>query len=375
MTEIEDQDHKSLGFEEPVHGLDAYPLDSVLIRTEQRSIIDVLRRIGRDAVKLDPEFQRAFVWSEERQSRLIESILMRIPLPVFYFAEQREGSLLSLVVVDGLQRLSTMKRFHENKLKLKLQSDEINSEINGANFDELPQRLKDRFEDGQITLYLIDHRLPDRVRLDIFERVNSGVPLTRQQMRNALYSGAATRLLKELAEADVFVEATHKSLSKEVYQKDMLDRQGINRFLAFHVLGWRRVAKEPWDFEDRLGQALQKLNAESDEVRASAREAFLASMRANLAVFGDYAFRKHAATDERKKPFNINLFDVFSVMFARWPEESIKTRSAAIQKGFFQLIGRDDFLRSLSAATTSPESVAMRFDLTEQMLKEVLGDP
>lgn len=371
MSETEGQGSEATleGFEEPARGLDAYPLDNVLIRTEQRSIVDMLRRIERRAVKLDPEFQRKFVWEPERQSRLIESILMRIPLPVFYFAEQREGPL---VVVDGLQRLSTMKRFYENELKLELNS----GELNGMTFHDLPQRLKDRFEDGQITLYLIDHRLPDRVRLDIFDRVNSGLPLTRQQMRNALYSGEATKLLKELAESDTFGAATHWALSKKKYTDEMRDREVVNRFLSFYVLGWRRDPKEHWDFEDRLGRVLQRLNENGAEnLRASARDAFLASMRANIAVFGEYAFRKHENPNERKKPFNINLFDALSVMFARWPEESITHAAKKIQKGFYKLMGRSDYLRSLSAATTSADSVAVRFDLTEQMMKEALGDP
>lgn len=371
MSMMEDADQKSslgdFGFEEPARGLDAYPLDSVLIRTEQRSIVDILRRIERNAVKLDPEFQREFVWKEDRQSRLVESILMRIPLPVFYFAEQKDGTL---VVVDGLQRLSTMKRFHQNELKLQLQNDELNGKV----FNSLSQRLKDRFEDGQITLYLIDHRLPDRVRLDIFDRVNSGVALTRQQMRNALYSGPATRLLKDLADANVFIQATHGALHKPEYRKDMRDREAINRFLSFHLLGWRRDPKEHWDFEDRLGQVLQKLNNQNDEERMSVKEAFLSSMRASLAVFGDYAFRKHESASERKKPFNINLFDVFSVMFALWHEDLLKGSAQKVRKGFYKLMAREDYRRSLSAATTSAESVATRFNLTEQMLREVLGD-
>ena len=151
--------------QEPIEGLGdpsdigAYPLDSMMIRTETRTIHDVVvRRVGKGFYIMDPDFQRDFVWDDKRQSRLIESVLMRIPLPVFYLAENTDGKL---VVVDGLQRLTTFKRFLGEELRLQL----ANSPLHGKTFNGLPPKLQNRIEDTQLTLYLIDSKAPDRARL------------------------------------------------------------------------------------------------------------------------------------------------------------------------------------------------------------------
>ena len=94
-----------------------YPLDDLLIRHENRTIHDVIRRIDQSNYVMDPDFQRDFIWPEDKQSKLIESVIMRIPLPVFYMAEDDQGRM---VVVDGLQRLSTFRRFIKDELRLKL---------------------------------------------------------------------------------------------------------------------------------------------------------------------------------------------------------------------------------------------------------------
>src|SRR5690349_17536184 len=167
-----------------------YPIDTLLIRNENRTVHDVLRRIDQKTFVMDPDFQRDFIWADDKQSRLIESVLMRIPLPVFYLAEDDDGRM---VVVDGLQRLSTFQRFVGNKLRLRLPDQ---PDLNRRRFHELSPKLQNRIEDCNLILYVIDAKVPERARLDIFERVNGGVPLTRQQMRNCLFMGKATRFLR-----------------------------------------------------------------------------------------------------------------------------------------------------------------------------------
>ena len=354
-----------------------YPLDSLLIRTEQRAIQDVLRRIKEGVVKLDPDFQRDFLWATDRQSRLIESILMRIPLPVFYVAEDDDGKL---VVVDGLQRLSTMREFAEGRLTLALS----NPEIDGKSVATLQPRLLRRFEDAQILFYIIDSKAPERVRLDVFERVNSGVALTRQQMRNALYNGPATRLLRDLAQSDDFKTATTWALDKHHIRLEQRDREVINRFLSFFVLGWRSFGTSGRaDMDEFLGQGLRQLNrlakagapADPADVKY-ARERFQLSMDRNRSIFGRHAFCKHKEPGDRKHPFNVALFEVFSVLLAQYaPCRIDDPDEGAIRSGFYTLMSDARFVRSISAATNKVESVKTRFELAERMLQEVLGAP
>ena len=125
---------------------------------------------------------------------------MRIPLPVFYIAENDDGKL---VVVDGMQRLSTFWNFVKKEERLRLPEHPA---LNGKKFSELDNKLQNRIEDCNLTLYMIDSKAPERARLDIFERVNGGVPLTRQQMRNCSLYGSRHIFLEKGSEKTTFLE-------------------------------------------------------------------------------------------------------------------------------------------------------------------------
>ena len=360
---VSEQDSKSNaespeGADEP-GGFGSYPVDTLLIRTDQRTVHDILRREQQGMFILDPDYQRAFVWEAGRQSRLIESILMRIPLPVFYLAENDDGKL---VVVDGLQRISTLKRFVANEQPLVLD----NPDLSGKRFSDLPVKLRNRVEDAQLTLYIIDSKVPERVRLDIFERVNSGRPLTRQQMRNALYQGPATRFLRDAADLESFDLATGGSFNS----KDMRDREAINRFCAFYLLG---PDAYPEDMDTFLGRALEQMNGPSVESLAEVRASLDRSMKLNVLVFGQHAFRKHKVDTQRRAIINLSLFDVFSVAFARAEPRRAEERAGLLRQGFYTLMEDPDFQRDVTYGTSAKARVRGRFAHVQRMIDEVLA--
>ena len=206
-----------------------YPLNDVMVRSETRTVANVVERIKRKRYFMDPDFQRDFVWEPSKQSKLIESCLMRIPLPVLYVAESRDDG--RIVVVDGLQRLTTFVRFLGGKFALTGLGR--GNQLNGKRFSDLQIHLQERMEDTQLRLYILDKGAPPRAQLDIFERVNSGAVLTRQQMRNAIYNGSGTCWLSNMAKEKIFLTATGRSLNA----KTMRDREAINRFAGFCLLG------------------------------------------------------------------------------------------------------------------------------------------
>ena len=241
--------------EQDVEGLDTqggswgdYPIDALLIRHESRTVFDVIRRIDKGSYVMDPDFQRDFIWPEDKQSKLIESVLMRIPLPVFYLAEDGEGRM---IVVDGLQRLSTFLNFVSDGLKLRLPD---RADLNGKKFSELVPKFQNRIEDCNLIFYIIDYKVPERARLDIFDRVNSGIALTRQQMRNSLFMGLGTRFLKEEAQTEIFLKVTSWGLNR----KKMRDREFINRFCAFQLLG---LDEYRGDMDDFLAECLRRTSS------------------------------------------------------------------------------------------------------------------
>ncbi len=288
-----------------------YPIDTVLIRTETRTAFDVIRRIEQGAFVMIPDFQRDFIWPQDKQSKLIESVLMRIPLPVFYLAEDNEGRM---IVVDGLQRLSTFQSFFNNRLVLKLPEQ---PDLNKKRFKNLSAKLQNRVEDCNLTLYVIDPKVPERVRLDIFDRVNRGVPLTRQQMRNSLYMGPATRFLKEAAATSTFLEATGGSLRSTT----MRDREFVNRFCAFQLLS---LSDYKGDMDEFLAAALQKMNKlTSDELAALSGE-FRVGLNNNCNVFGKHAFRKHSQGQDERSVLNASLWDVMTTGLSRHNERAVR---------------------------------------------------
>ena len=248
-----------------------YPIDALLIRNEQCQVQDAVRRINREQFVMDPDFQRDFIWDEGKQSKLIESVMMRIPLPVFYLAEDYKGRK---IVVDGLQRLSTFQRFLSGELRLRLPD---RPELDGKRFNDLEDRLQIRFEDFNLTLYVIDARAPERARMDIFERVNSGMPLITQQMRNCLHVGEATRFLRAQSKTDLFIEATGRSLST----RTMRDREFINRFCAFQILNLEQYR----DMDQFLADCLTKMNKEP-QLLQSLSEQLETALTNNINLYG-----------------------------------------------------------------------------------------
>ncbi|MGY0527366.1 DUF262 domain-containing protein [Escherichia coli] len=147
---VEGYDDESRDNSKSVGWGEDYPLNTVLVRNEIRTIAEVIKRIENNRYKLDPDFQRDFIWSEEKQSKLIESCLMRIPLPVFYVAEDKDGKI---IVVDGLQRLTTFKNYLSDKFSLSYSnSNGLNEHATflGKKFSELPIKLQERIEDTQL---------------------------------------------------------------------------------------------------------------------------------------------------------------------------------------------------------------------------------
>jgi hypothetical protein len=346
--------------------LGVFPIDSLMIRTEVRSVFEIARRIDSGQYVMDPDFQRDFVWDLDRQSKLIESAILRIPLPVLYLAETRDGKN---VVVDGLQRLTTFHRFLNGQFALTGLA--FARDLTGYRFSDLPTGLKNRIEDTQLTIYLIDAKVPEDAKYEIFERVNSGVPLTRQQMRNCLFVGEATRWLSQMAKDEQFLLATEGGLN----WKTMRDRECINRFAGFYLYGYDSYTGRMDAF---LAETLGRMNSEMKESQdyddLSAH--FRNSMSANHLLFGRHAFRKTLADPPNtwgRSVINVALFDVFSVLLADIPVESLEDKKLSIQMAAGDLLKDAAFQEAISRSTNSTRNVRIRFGLAKEMIETILS--
>lgn len=343
--------------------LSAYPLDDVLIRSETRTVSEIVRRIEAGRYSMNPDFQREFVWPPDKQSKLIESCVMRIPLPVLYVAEGEDGKI---TVVDGLQRLSTFQVFLANKLRLV--GFGTGHPLEGKRYDDLPVSLRERIEDTQLTLYILDKNAPEAARLDIFDRVNSGIPLSRQQMRNALYNGSATRWLAAMADHPEFLSATGGTLSRST----MRDREAINRFAAFHVLGWESYSG---DMDEFLAKSLSAINRFDPKRLDTLTADFVAAMARNKGLFGRHAFRKSLVELEKyanRSVINISMFDTFSFYFARLDGDRFLGAEVELKAAIRSLMRDPIFVHSVTYSTNSTVQVKTRFGMMAKIVEHWL---
>jgi hypothetical protein len=342
---------------------------------------------GELGMNLRPDFQRmGGIWSDAAQSRLIESMMIRIPLPAFYMNEDSNREDVWLVI-DGLQRLTAMRRFILDK-KLRLKRLEFWKEYEGMTFDDLPRMLQRRIEETQVSVYLVKKGTPHNVKFNIFKRINtSGVPLSGQEIRHALNLGASTELLKELAWSEEFRLATDNGVGP----MRMTDRECVLRFLAFMDKDERLQAQYKMrnyqgyssrdDLDTFLNEHMRQINmlgkdGNPDSVYLDEfRRRFKRAMIASRQIFDNRAFRKPLANSSRRSQVSKALFEVWSVNLDRRTDEEIETlieRSSVLQNRFQELMDDTEFVIAISYSTGDPRRVQYRFDMIGNIIQETL---
>ncbi|CBN57924.1 MULTISPECIES: DUF262 domain-containing protein [Kamptonema] len=344
-----------------------YDPDEINISTREPTIEQLLRRIDEEALDLAPDFQRhANIWKDEAKSRLIESILIRIPLPAFYIDATDEDKWL---VVDGLQRLSALKQFMSDK-KLKLCGLEYLTNFEGKTYDEIERRYQRRIQETQVTVYLIEKGTPPEVKYNIFKRINTGgLPMSPQELRHALNPGKATKFLAQLATSDEFLKVTNLSKLRKMR---MDDREFILGFLAFRLTSYKDYHSEKRNLF--LSKALSKVNNMSEWELQEIKNDFKKAMVAAWEIFGKYAFRKISQNQTKMFPINKALFEVWSVNLSLLSNEEIdivKQHKEQLIEKFRSHVDRDrDFNASISQAA---EKIEYRFRIIEKIIHEVLA--
>lgn len=325
----------------------------------------IIKRLENEEIDLLPDFQRkAGLWTGEQKSRLIESLLLRIPLPAFYFDGTNNSNW---VIIDGLQRLSAIKDFFVEK-SLKLHNLEFLKDFNGYGVDDLTRTHTRRIEETQIIAYIINPGTPDNLKFNIFKRINTGgLKLEPQEIRHALYQGNTTEFLKRLANSEQFKEATYYSVKSE----RMLDREFVLRFVSFYLLGEN---KYKGNIDEFLIDGMKLINKLSLDELYDLEKTFYKSMELAYNIFGMYAFRKQF-NKSRRNPINKGLFEAWSVELARLTDEQINIalgKKRDIDKAFMDTLKTNNsFVDSLNGSFEG--YIRYRFRVINQILRGILG--
>ena len=323
-------------------------------------------------IDLMPEFQRSdMLWKPRQKSRLMESILLGLPLPSFYLSECYDTSVgrSKFQVIDGLQRLTALKEFVFDK-SLRLTDLQFLKQYEGCAWDDLGEVEKMNFRSLKVTINTLRKGTPANVKYVIFQRVNTaGIPLTPQEMRWALNQGEATRLLKILATSDDFRIATCYG----VPAKRMEDIDYVNRFVAFYLYYENYTNYE--NLDDFLNAALEKINEMSIEKVHEIKIAFTNSMRTCSTIFGRDAFRRRIRVEDRRRRISKAVFDALSVTIAKLSKEEqqlLISKGEEVRYGMMQLFMDQQFNDSISTGTGGDKSVNTRFTKIHELIQNII---
>jgi hypothetical protein len=344
----------------------------IRVSTKPFSLRNILDFIEDESLELAPDFQRLKVWKRAQKSQLIESILLQIPLPVFYFSEDREGVLR---VVDGLQRLSTINDFVRGSTseKFSLIGLEYLHEANGMFFEDLPAKWQRRLSTTQIIAHVIDPSTPAEVKYDVFRRINTGgTPLNAQEIRHCMSKARSRDFLKICTYSPAFIRATDGALSQH---PRMVDREAVLRFVAFSLYE-RQYRQIGGSMESVLSYATERLDdphsVTDDELSTLFQRLNHGCDRARK-IFGQHAYRKWSLSDpDRKNPFNRALFESWTVVLSENPGWQISPDEVErIRQRARKAMTTDySYLNAITQSTGDPRRVEERFKTTREIVEQ-----
>ena len=342
-----------------------YPMNGIKIDKGYYSVFELKRKYDADErrVILDSDFQRQNVWSPTKKAELVESVLMGLPLPIFYFNQDKYGRL---IVVDGRQRLTALFSYMDDGYPLK--KLKILPELNGLKFSQLQAPKYSYFagalEDYQISAHVIKPPTPDRIMFDIFDRVNrGGVKLTQQEMRNALYQGKATDFLNQVVKSEEFALATGEAFKNE---KRMKDKYLVTRFATAYLWGKGKLLDDTGneylyrgDMDEFLGKGMDAMNLmpehEMKDLLMLTKRTLLKSYR----YLGKDAFRLRQTG--KRSPVNMNVFETVMCIMLGVPEEYVsKAYSEFVGKSVAEFVNSPQFKENIGNHRDSASNFVSR---------------
>lgn len=343
-----------------------YPLDNISIEKAYFSVFEMKRKLGKAItnVVLDSAFQRNSCWKEPQKIELVESVLMGLPLPLFYFNRNADGKL---IVVDGRQRLTALFDYMDDKFALK--DLKILPEKYEKKFSELDPISQSKIEDYQLQANVIVPPTSEQVKFDIFDRVNrGGVKLNKQEIRNALHQGKSTELLNKTVKLKLFKEITGDAFDKDDRMKA---QYFILRFISFYL--WKNGSLN-FDGEykyvdsDELFSFTMDFINEMDDI--SEIEKILEKTMNNCKYYLDSeAFRLNS--NGKRTPINMNIFETIMYVMSKIDN---KHNIPYVAEKVCSIKSDAEFIKNIGNHRDGEQNVIWRFTMAEMIAKEIEND-
>jgi hypothetical protein len=342
------------------------------ISSKQDTLLNLLNRVKHNEIDMNTDFQRhAELWDTRKMSRLIESILIRLPLPAFYFDASDDENWL---IVDGLQRLSAIRKFvleEDARKKLKLRDLEyLGKQFNGKTYDDLPRTYKRRIDECPVTLFLIQKGTPEAVKYSVFRRINTGgIVLNDQEIRNAMAKPSIRKWIEELAKDEYLINIFGDRSER------MMDQELVLRFLAFHYQDYEKSTKNITSFIDEMIEKLEKV---TEKQLNEYKDAFKRATKRCWQIFGESAFEKQIKdAPTRRKRKSSPLFEVWTNALVDVNERDVKTliqrKELLIEKHTILMSDDSYYFRSITYSTQKKDHFRTRRDKVNQLIMEILN--
>lgn len=376
MSEDED-----LEFDSPLEE----EVDAIGVPSEKRRIYTELGdpeieslhgKYKRDKLIVQPDFQRQFVWDSTKASRLIESALLGIPIPVIYISQQPDNKEY---VIDGQQRLTSFFSFIDGKFPdgtdFKLNGLKVFRELNGQRYGALGDTLQDVIRYFKVRTITFKKESDEDLKFEIFERLNTGsVSLNDQELRNCIYRGRFNVLLKELSRDADFTFL----LGLKKPDKRMKDMELVLRFAAFHHATYLNYKSPMKNFLNGEAEKYREIGKDEEHQLHSA---FKNACQIIRSVFGETAFKRFYKGSEKSpgghwepKKFNASLYDILMYTFAREDKNVVYQNLGAIREALiFLMTDNQEFINSIELSTSSLQAITKRFDIWRIALQDVIG--
>lgn len=378
------------------------------IRRQTPSLYALYQRLAYEEIEIQPDYQRKDrIWTEDKKSKLIESILMGLPLPIFYFGERKNDNW---VVIDGLQRLTTVQDFMMGKFALNLDKESSVYDANGKRFTEFDRKFTRAINEFEITAYVIDmeedpynNKSVNQFIVELFHRINTyGVKLSDQEIRSAINFGNSVFYLKFLASSQTFISATNNTVNPK-RQKDL---ELCLSALSFMIFGYECF--EATKFDNFLSAAMSWINDQSFDKTTNENgevdykssspdiihltSLFESSLKFCKEIFGVNAFKK-TINPKKKEPISKPFFEVLVTLFANTNEmqrDLIREHKSSFIEKLYSAIKSDsqDYSEWISAAyrdsdrglsyalstsTGKKVTIYYRFEAISKILQETTG--